>query len=307
MKSSKKAIVIGGAGFLGSHIADSLSENGYAVTIYDLKKSPYASKDQKQIVGDILDEKKLKDSIKGHQIVYNIAGISDIDESDKRPIDTVRFNILGNALILNACVENKVEKFLFASSAYVYSDSGSFYRISKQASELLIEGFAKKYGLNYVILRYGSLYGERADRRNSIHRLIEDALTKRKIIYTGSGEEKREFIHVKDGANLSVEALEKKYNNQNLLLTGASAINYSDLLDMIKEILKNKIEIKRIPNKSETHYKLSPYSFNPKLGKKLVSNPHIDLGQGLLNVISEVHHNLHPELKDKFGILINEK
>ena len=214
MKSSKKVLVIGGAGFLGSHIADSLSEQGYMVTIYDIKKSPFLHGDQKEIIGDILNEAALSEAIKGKHIVYNVAGISDIDESHNRPVDTVKYNILANAYILDACVNHKLEKFIFASSAYVYSDSGSFYRISKQASELLIEGYFEKYKLNYVILRYGSLYGERADRRNSIYRMIEDALTNHKIIYGGDGNEKREFIHVKEAANLSVDVLDDKYNNQ---------------------------------------------------------------------------------------------
>ncbi len=304
---NQNVLVIGGAGFLGSHIADSLTEHSYKVTIFDRKESQYLQHNQSQIIGDILDESALDKAVKGKQIVYNIAGIADIGECDNKPLETVKYNILGNAKILNACVENKINKFLFASSAYVYSDSGSFYRISKQSSELLTEGFHDKYGLNYCILRYGTLYGERSDRRNNIYRIIEDALIEHKIIYSGTGKEKREFIHVKDAAELSVNALDDIYTNQNLLLTGESAIIYSDFLNMLKEIFHNKMKIEYKENKSKAHYKLSPYSFNPKLGKKLVNNPHIDLGQGILNLISEIHKNLYPELKEKFGILISEK
>ncbi len=307
MKQKKRVLVIGGAGFLGSHVADSLSEQGHEVTIYDMKKSRYLRKEQKQIIGDILDEAMINKALKGIQVVYHMAGISDIEESFQRPVDTVKFNILGTTIILEACLKNKIEKFLFASSAYVYSDSGSFYRISKQACELIIEGYAEKGNLPYVILRYGSLYGERADRRNSIFRMLEDALTTGKISYAGDGSEKREFIHVKDAADLSVEALQDRYNGQNLILTGVDSINYSELLKMLNEMMHGKLKIEFKKNKSKTHYALTPYSFNPKLGRKLVTNPHIDLGQGLLNMISQIHHDLHPELKDKFGLLVNEK
>ena len=307
MKTKEKVLVIGGSGFLGSHIADSLSEHGYKVTIFDLKSSPYLRDDQEEILGDILDEKTVNSAIKDNEIIYNIAGIADIGECFDKPLDTVKQNILGNAIVLDGCVKYKVKKFLYASSAYVYSDAGSFYRISKQASELLIEGFHEKHGLTYVILRYGSLYGERADRRNSIYRMLEEALTNYQIKYYGDGNEKREFIHVRDAAELSVKVLDDKYNNQNIILTGPTVIEYSDLLNMIKEIMHGKIKIVYGPRKSDTHYKLSPYSFSPKLGKKLIINPHIDLGQGLLNLISHIHNKLHPELKDKFGVLINEK
>ena len=60
---------------------------------------------------------------------------------------------------------------------------------------------------------------------------------------------------------------------------------------MINEIFHNKINVEMLPNKNKTHYKMSPYSFNPKLAKKLTSNPHIDLGQGLLNLIETIHKN----------------
>lgn len=303
----KNVLVIGGAGFLGSHIADALSDSGHAVTVFDIVESKYLQTDQKMIVGNILNEDELFQATESMDYVYNIAGIADIDECHERPIDTVKYNILGNAYIIEACVKNKVKKYLFASSAYVYSDAGSFYRISKQSSELLIEGYHEQFGLTYTILRFGSLYGERSDRRNSIYRMIEEALEKHSINYRGDGTEKREFIHVKDAAQLSVEALNTKYDNQNLILTGNSAIDYKDLLDMINEIFHNKIKLKYLPKKSETHYKLSPYSFNPKLGKKLSNNPHIDLGQGILNLINETHNKLHPELKEKFGLLIKDQ
>ena len=289
---NNKVIVFGGSGFLGSHVADSLSDKGFDVTIFDIKESPYLQENQKMIVGDILDPQQLDDSIKGNNIIYNFAGIADIDECHRRPIDTIKYNILGNGHILESAVRNKVKKYLFASSAYVYSSSGSFYRISKQASELFIESYAENNNMDYIILRYGSLYGDRADNRNSLHRMLENAIREGKIDYHGDGSETREYIHVKDAADLSVEALSDKYNGQILMLTGTKSIKYGDLLEMIKEMLRNKVEIVMHPKKSKTHYKMSPYSFNPKIAQKLVANPHIDLGQGILNIIEEIHKGL---------------
>ena len=76
------------------------------------------------------------------------------------------------------------------------------------------------------------------------------------------------------------------------MLTGTKSTKYGDLLEMIKEMFQNELEIEMHPKKSKTHYKMSPYSFNPKLAKKLVNNPHIDLGQGILNLIGEIHKDL---------------
>ena len=161
----------------------------------------------------------------------------------------------------------KVKKYLFASTAYVYSSSGSFYRICKQSSEQIIESYAKINNIEYTILRYGSLYGERADLRNSLYRIIKSALKHKKIDYYGDGDEIREFIHVLDAAKLSMDAMDNKYDKQILMLTGNKSIKYVDLLNMIEEIIGNKIKINLFPKKSDTHYKLSPYSFNPKLAK----------------------------------------
>ena len=306
MSINKKAIVFGGSGFLGSHVADSLTEQDFEVTIFDIKKSRYLQDNQKMIVGDIMNTDLLEKVIKSNTIVYNFAGISDIDECHRRPLDTIKYNILGNAQILESAVKNKVKKYLFASSAYVYSSSGSFYRISKQSSELFTESFAEENNMDYVILRYGSLYGDRADNRNSLHRIVESAITNKKINYYGDGSETREYIHVKDAADLSVDALSNKYNNQILMLTGSQSIKYSDLLDMIVEMLQDKVAVAMHPKKSKTHYKMSPYSFNPKMAKKLVSNPHIDLGQGILNLIGEVHRELNTQIDNEYDIIVED-
>ncbi|MDD5434871.1 MAG: NAD(P)-dependent oxidoreductase, partial [Nitrospira sp.] len=193
-----KVAVFGGTGFLGSHVADVLTEAGHHVVICDIMPSPYLQSSQDMIVLDILDQEAVGKAIRGCDIVYNFAGISDIDEASQRPIDSIRINILGNSLLLDACRKAKVKRFIFASTLYVYSKAGSFYRSTKQACELLIENYFEIYGLPYTILRYGSLYGPRSDNRNFIYRTIKQALATGKILREGDGEEIREYIHVYD-------------------------------------------------------------------------------------------------------------
>ena len=293
----QKVLVTGGSGYLGSHIADALSCKGYAVTILDYKESKHLRSDQEQILGDINNLNFLKNILSNFDVVYHMAAIADIDECHKRPIDTMNVNILGTVNLLQACKESNIKKFIFASSAYVYSESGSFYKISKQACEQMVQEYQKLYGLDFVILRYGSLYGStRCGVENSIYRTLKQALEEKKITYKGSGEEKREFIHILDAAKLSVEVLNDEYVNQNIILTGSSSIKYSELLLMIKEMMNDSIEIEFEKRKSSAHYKLTPYSFSPKLGKKLVANPHVDLGQGLLQLIEELHQDIYQSI-----------
>ena len=302
-----KILVSGGSGFLGSHVADALSDAGHEVTIFDIRKSPYQRADQKMITGNILDQELLDKIVEDQDVVYHFAGIADIDECAFKPVDTAKYNILGTVQLLEACRNGGIKRFVFASSAYVYSNSGSFYAASKQACESFIENFSEIYDLKYTCLRYGSLYGQRTDARNSIYRLIKQAINNGKIVYRGTGDEVREFIHVQDAAQISAVILKPEFENQHIILTGAEKMRYIDLLEMIKEILGNKIEIEILPSERKAHYKITPYNFSPKLGRKMVNNPHIDMGQGLLQCMAEIYEQIHVEKHEEMGLLVSGK
>jgi len=287
-----KVVVFGGSGFVGSHVADELTERGHEVIIYDLRQSPYLKKGQEMIIGDILDKNKVFRAVEGCDAVYNFAGIADLDTATTQPIDTINQNILGNAIILDASVKAGAKRFVYASTIYVYSSLGGFYKCSKQAAELYIEEYQKRYGLDFTILRYGTLYGPRADERNSMYRYLKEALINGKITCYGTGEEVREYIHVKDAAKLSVDVLSDEFKNQHVVISGHHPIKFKEMLNTIKEMLDNKIEIEfKLPEeypRYSAHYTITPYSFVPKIGQKLVSNYYMDLGQGLLECLEEI-------------------
>jgi UDP-glucose 4-epimerase len=283
------AAVFGGSGFLGSHVADELSARGYKVYIYDLRPSAYIRKNQAMVVGDVLDDKMVDDIVKKCDIVYNFSAIADIGKACLAPLKTIKTNIIGNSIILDACRKTEIKRFVYASSLYVYSKFGSFYRSTKQASELLIENYSEIFGLPYTILRYGSLYGPRAGEENFIYGIIKQAFTENKISRFGDGEELREYIHVVDAAKGSVEILEKEFENQNVTLTGNQQIMIKDLLFMIKEMLDKKIKIKYLPPRKNNHYEITPYTFSPKTGKRLISRTCVDLQQGLFELIREFY------------------
>lgn len=293
-----KVVVFGGSGFLGSHVADVLSEKGYEVVIFDLKPSPYLKEPQEIVMGDILDFEAVKEVTKGADVVYNFAGIADIDEAKLNPIETVKTNILGNTNVIEAAAKAEVKRFVFASSIYVYSQSGSFYRSSKQACELIVENYQKIYNLPFTVLRYGSLYGTRTDENNWIYHILKQAVKQGKIIRYGNGEEIREYIHIKDAARCSAEILGEEYKNQYVIISGHQQMKVKDLLVMIKEILEKKPEIEfrpindeRCSYDSETHYEMTPYVFKPKLAMKMVSRHYVDLGQGILEVLDNIYRD----------------
>jgi UDP-glucose 4-epimerase len=290
-----KVVVIGGSGFLGSHLADALTEAGYAVSIFDVRQSPWLRQDQEMILGDIRDEEALGDCIAGARYVYHLAGIADIGEAARSPRVTVEHNIIGSTAVLQSCLQAKVERILFASTLYVYSQQGSFYRVSKQAVELLIEAYHERFGLEYTILRYGSLYGPRAQEWNGLKRYVTQAVREGRIDYPGTGEERREYIYVIDAARLSMEALASDYANQRLTLTGTQILNSGELLRMIQEILGGKVEITFSPEqRNPEHYELTPYRFTPRVARKIVPNVFVDIGQGILDLVEEVYQENGP-------------
>lgn len=285
-----KTIVFGGSGLIGSHVADRLTEVGYDVTIFDLKPSPYLLPGQEIIIGDILDKKAVSDAVKGCDYIYNFAGMADLDAATTEPLKTIEQNIVGTAILLEATLRSRAKRFIQASTIYVYSDTGGFYRCSKQAAELYVEEYNRKFGLEYTILRYGTVYGPRADSRNSIYRYLKQALDEGRIDCGGTGDETREYIHVRDAAQLSVDILADKYRNKQVIITGHHPMRLRDMLYTIREILSNRIEINFEASKSDTpHYNITPYSFVPKIGRKLVTHEYVDMGQGLLECISEIY------------------
>ena len=296
-----QAAVFGGAGFLGSHVADALTASEHDVIVFDVKDSPYVRGTQRKVRGSILDFEAVQQAVRGCDVVYNFAGLSDIEEANARPLDTVQANILGNTIVLEAARLEKVKRFMFASSLYVYSGGGGFYRSSKQASELLVENYQETYGLPYTILRYGSLYGERADPRNWIRRVLLQALKEGRIVRYGDGEEVREYIHVRDAARFSVDALDTEYQNQTVVISGLQASKIKDLLKMVQEIMGGKVEIEYRPPQdqrpagaAQLHYSITPYSFSPKIARKLVGRDYLDLGQGILSLLEQFHRDHRP-------------
>ncbi len=286
---AKKVLVVGGSGFLGSHVADELAEKGYEVTIFDQKKSTWINDNQKFIESDLLDREHVIKSLEGFNFVIHFAGIADIGESKEKPLETIETNIIGTANLLEGCRKNKIEKFIFASSVYVFSKYGSFYGKSKQACELLIEEYQNEFNLDYIHVRYGSLYGPRAQEWNGLKKYISEIIKNKQIDFSGNGEEKREYIHVKDAAIMTASLLESDEKNIAVNITGHQVISTLDLFKLIFEVLQleEKINLSKESN-VVSHYKISPYSFQPKESKKLVPKKFIDIGQGVLEIIHEI-------------------
>lgn len=283
------SIVTGGSGFLGSHLADELACRGHEVIVYDQQTSIHLPPDQKQVIGGLDDFDLLCRTIDGADYVYHYAALSDLNKARDLPRETVKANVEGTVNVLEAARRAKVKRFIFSSTIYVYSSEGSFYRASKQACEAYIEEYQQRYGLEYTVLRFGSVYGPRADETNGVYRLLREAARTGKIRYFGEPDDSREYIHVSDAARLSVDILASEYANQHLIITGHYPMRARDLFTMFSEILGREVKVEYTkPEIPDGHYHITPYQFHPRVGKKLTSNLYVDFGQGILQVLEQI-------------------
>ena len=299
MKKSQNILITGGSGFIGSHVADVFSDAGYNVLIFDIKESHYIKPGQKFVIGNILNPSFLNKAMKGINVVFHFAALADIDVAEGKPYDAMNINIMGTVNILEAARKSGVEKVVFASSIYVCSRTGSFYRVSKHAGELIVEEYGKQYNLKYNILRFGTLYGPRSDHHNSVFRFLKSALEDKKICIKSEGKEVREYIHVNDAARICLKIVEDGIDNETLILTGHHRMRVSELLDMINEVMNNSIDIEYnvIDDKaSGSHYNGTPYSYIPRAGKKIITDTYCDLGQSLVEILHEIDGNKSAEV-----------
>ena len=282
-----KIVVLGGSGFIGSHLCDLLSSKGHKVNIFDIKKSQYKKKNQKMYIGSILDKKKLSLAVRGCDFVYHFAALADLDIASNEPLKTAKINIIGTINALEICKKYNIKRFIFASSIYANAEEGSFYGSSKQAAESYIEKFYNNFGLNYTILRFGSLYGNRSGRGNGIKVLINSGIKKGKLIYGGSKRAARKYIHVEDAANSCVEVIQKKYQNKYLTITGKRTVKVKNLINILAKRLKiSRNKIKYLNNKNAGHYDIKPTPFKPRIGKNIKINKEKDFKNSLMDLIS---------------------
>ena len=284
-----KALIFGGSGFLGSHLSDLLKRKKFEVTIFDIKKTRFTNNFCKFIKGDISNKKKFTKILKKFDYIFNFAGISDIEEANKKPLETINQNFLANVNILESIKSHKnLKRFIFASSIYAISSQGEFYSSTKRSSENIIENYSNKYGIKFSILRYGSIYGTRANQLNAIHSFIKQAIKKKIITRAGLGNEIRSYVNVKDAAKITYEILKKKYENKYINIIGKEKKQVKKVLIMISKKLGIKKVIFQKKIKMKYHYSKSPYSY--KIHKGLTKFPPkpVNFSSGLDEIIHEI-------------------
>jgi len=271
---NKNVLVTGGAGFIGSHIAQSLCSFGACVTILDdfssgsLDNLKDFCKEFTLFASDITSFKACMKATKKQSIVFHTAAFVSVPESVKNPALCEKINVEGTQNLLEACRANGVEKFVFSSSAAVYGERKdrckeadtpnpqSPYANSKLAGEKLCKQYSEEHGIETACLRYFNVYGERQPLKNSYSGVVaqfkNSLLKQRPIVVYGDGKQRRDFISVTKvaRANLAVAMLSKLNGEIFNVATGESITMLELVGKLEKETGKKRTGIEFKPARS---------------------------------------------------------
>ena len=237
------------------------------------------------IVGNLKKKSILQRATKNVDTVFHFAATADLKEADEHPFSSIENNIFGTIKLLKACINNKVRKIIFASSIYAISEQGGVYSTTKLSSEMLIEKLCKKFNIKYVILRFGTVYGERANKFNTVENFIKDAKKKLKIFRETKGNEVRSYIHVKDVAKIVFESKKRKYENGYYNIFGNKKIIVKNLLNILKKRLPNlKVQYSKY-EKKKYNYKINPFTYKLRKGKNFKLKKYINIENGISELL----------------------
>lgn len=256
-------LVTGGAGFIGSHLVRHLLAKGEQVTALDNLSTGLAENlppEAKLVEMDILDEDLPKVVAAGaFDAIVHLAAQTMVDTSIKNPLLDTRENLLGTVHVLEAARAANVKRVIFASTAAVYGDVKeddlpvreaqptlplSFYGLSKLSVEKYLEMYEKLYGMEYVVLRFANVYGERQGDggEGGVISIFAKAVAEgRDITIYGDGEQTRDFVYAGDIAEGILAALRTEEVNAAYNLSTQTETSLRELVSLLAEIRGREI------------------------------------------------------------------
>ncbi len=310
----KSVLVIGGAGFIGSHVVlELLKEPFQTVLIYDNfvrgkdENIQKALKDPRCKIyehgGDIRDVDILNDAVSQCDYVVHLAAMWLLHCKDY-PRTAFDVNIQGTFNVLEACVNNNIERLVYSSSASVYGDAlkvpmneehpfnnKNFYGATKIAGEAMCRAFYDRYNLSYVGLRYMNVYGPGQDQTAAYTGVVPIMLNKidanEQPMINGDGSQAYDFIYVEDAARANVCALKSQVNDEFYNVGTEVQTSIKQLCDLILELKQSSLKVKYMPYSEEDARRL----VQNRIGSKVKAKEEINfeykfnLKEGLLKLI----------------------
>lgn len=262
----KNALVTGGAGFIGGHLAHKLVEKGVNVRVLDnltVGKKDNVPQEAELLIGDIRDSEIVARAVRGAEVVFHLAAKVSIRAAVERFYEDADINTMGTLSVLRASRDAHVRKFIYASSMAVYGNPHyspqdenhpknptSPYGVSKFASENYINALAGLWGMEYVNLRLFNTYGTRQTPSpyvGVITIFIRNILQGKPLQIFGDGKQRRDFIYVGDVVNAFILASEKDVTGVTLNVGTGIPTDINTLADLIVSKMGQSVPIEHTP------------------------------------------------------------
>src|SRR3989344_1055200 len=261
-----KILVTGGSGFIGLHLVRHLLEQGHKVKVVDLRKPDIEHKNLEFVNKSIMDE--LAEDIHGCDVVYHFAAMLGVDNSDNRPLETMRVNLEGSVNVFKSAVEANVKHMLYASSSEVYGEPRelpiredsvkgpvSTYGVSKLASEIYAKAFNQEKGADIRIVRFFNVYGPWQENNWVVPIFISKAMKNEPITVFGNGNQTRCFTYVEDISEGVMKVFEKGKTGEAYNIGNNQPTTILELAQIVKEVTKSKSEIIKLGFGKDTRLK----------------------------------------------------
>ena len=260
MSITTKVLVTGGAGFIGSNLADELIRQGARVSIIDNLTTGFPENleeikgDFDFIEGDINDEAALSKAIEGAEIVFHEAALPSVPRSVENPEETHRVCVDGTFNLLVKAKSIGVKRFVYAASSSAYGDQPvlpkvetmrpdplSPYAVAKLTGELYCRAFHNVYGLETISLRYFNVFGPRQNPASMysgvISRFIDALMTGKPAIFYGDGEQSRDFTYIANVVDANIKAAQTTLGlGETMNVANGERITLNELLEVLKKI-----------------------------------------------------------------------
>jgi UDP-glucose 4-epimerase len=269
--SAMRCLVIGGGGFIGSHVVDALVRNGNEVTVFDrpnisLENLCDSIDDVKIIQGDLCNPVDIEDSIREKDVIYHFAATTLPGPSNQNPLYDIETNLVSTLGILENAVKNDVKKIIFASSGgTVYGIPQSLpitedhpteptcsYGITKLAIEKYLFLYNHLHDLNYIVLRFGNPYGQR-QRTENIQGVIPVFLWKLNnneiIDIWGDGTVSRDYFHISDLVDAVLKATHSSFSHDIFNIASGNALSLLDILSIMEKVTGIHPQLRFLPGR----------------------------------------------------------